>query len=69
MNAAILRRLDALEAKLAAPAVEIDTRDVCRQLDLIAERRRARSGYRSCGASVVALIEKARAAERAERWA
>jgi hypothetical protein len=60
--AQILARLDKLEARLAAPAVEIDTRDVRRSLDLIAERRRAQTGYRPCGVTVAALIEKARRA-------
>jgi hypothetical protein len=59
--AQILARLDRLEAKLAAPAVEFDLAGVRRTLDLIAERRRAMPGYRPCGVSLAALVEKARA--------
>jgi hypothetical protein len=62
---AILRRLDALEARLAAPAVEFDGEGVRRSLDLIAERRREAPGYRPCGVSVAVLIEAARAARAA----
>jgi len=58
--AQILARLDRLEARLAAPAVEFDTAGVRRTLDLIAERRRAMPGYRPCGISVATLIEAAR---------
>jgi hypothetical protein len=70
MNRTLLNRLAALEARHAPPpAVEIDTRDVRRSLDLICERRRAQAGYRPCGVGVAVLIEAARAAERAARCA
>jgi hypothetical protein len=63
--AAILRRLDALEARLAAPAVELDNTDVRRTLALISERRREQPGYRPCGVSVGMLIAAAGAAKAA----
>jgi hypothetical protein len=66
--AKILARLDALEARLAAPPVEIDLRDVRRQLALISERRMAMPGYRPCGVSVAELIEKAREAATEPRF-
>jgi hypothetical protein len=62
--AQILARLDRLEAKLAAPAVEFDVAGVRRTLDLIAERRREAAGWKPCGVSLAALVEKARAAAR-----
>jgi hypothetical protein len=43
-----LRRLNALEQRHSEPAVEIDTRDVRRSLDLIASRRREVPGWRPC---------------------
>jgi esterase/lipase superfamily enzyme len=59
--AQILARLDKLEARLApAPVVEIDTRDVRRQLDLIAERRRAMPGWKPSDVGLAEVIEAAR---------
>jgi hypothetical protein len=63
MNAALLRRLDALEQRLAAPAtVDRSAEQVMAQINLIAERRRSDPKWKPSGVSVAALIERARAA-------
>lgn len=62
--ASIMARLERIERKLnlAEPADDnaAAMRDVRRQLDLIAERRRAQPGWQPSGVSVAVLIEVCR---------
>jgi hypothetical protein len=62
MNSIILRRLAALESRQAPSADDGSIESVRRQLDLIAGRRRDQAGWKPCGVSVAALIERAQAA-------
>jgi hypothetical protein len=69
--AAILRRLDALEARLAAPAtVDRSAEQVMAQINLIAERMRAAPDWKEpppdpSGSRLSKLIEACRAAKAA----
>jgi hypothetical protein len=62
MNRTLLNRLAALESRRAPSADDGSIESVRRQLDLIAERRRAQAGWKPCGVPVAVLIGAARAA-------